>query len=75
MLDESEKRGIGSLRPHSSLARGELMNFVIQNELTFGSDVPKKCDVKVYANRTVLELRIAIAKKIKTSWDTVKLKL
>ena len=36
--------------------------------------MPKKFELKIYSNKTILELRIEIAKKIKTTWDHVKLR-
>lgn len=60
ILDESEKKGIGKLKSHSALTRGELMNINVINELTSGIDVPKKIELKLYSNTTVHELRYKI---------------
>ena len=73
LLNESEKNGIGSLTSLSGLVRGELMTFQITNDLTIGNDVPKKFEVKMHSNRTLMELRVELAKKIKASWDQIKL--
>jgi hypothetical protein len=53
--------------------KGELMTFQITNDLTVGGDVPKKIELKLHSNRTVMEMRIEAAKKIKASWDQIKL--
>lgn len=36
--------------------------------------MPKKIDLKIYSNKTILDLRVEIAKKIKVTWDEIKLK-
>lgn len=69
LLNESEKRGIGSLKSLSGLVKGDLMTINVTNELTAGSDVPKKFELKIYSNKTLMELRMEISKKIKSSWD------
>lgn len=73
LLNESEKNGIGSLTSLTGLVKGELMTLVITNELNQQADIPKKLEVKMHSNKTVLELRVHIAKKIKASWDQIKL--
>ena len=71
ILDQSEKKGIGTLKSHSALVKGELMNFYIINDLSSSSDVPKKLEVRLYSNATIFELRVEIAKHIKQTWDQV----
>jgi len=44
---------------------------VINNEITEGKDIPKKLELKISSNKTVLELRLAIARRISTSWDKI----
>ena len=73
LLDESEKHGIGNLKSHTGLVKGELLSFSVANEITSGSDVPKKVDLKLYSNTTVYELRLEISKQIKVTWDQIKL--
>jgi hypothetical protein len=36
MMDESEKKGIGALKAHSGLVKGELMTFTVNNDITSG---------------------------------------
>ena len=72
-MDESEKKGVGSLMSHSALVKGELLTFTVTNDITSGGGVPKKIELRVYSNITVFELRVEIAKQAKTSWDQVKL--
>ena len=73
IMDESEKKGIGSLKAHSGLVKGELLSLTISNELTMSSDVPKKVEIKIHSNATVYELRVEIGKQLKATWDQVKL--
>ena len=73
ILDESERKGIGNLRSHSALAKGELLSLNVINEITNGTDVPKKIELKVYSNITVYDLRVEVAKLAKVTWDQVKL--
>ena len=72
ILDQSERKGIGNLKSHSALVKGELMNFNIINDLSSSSDVPKKLEIRLYSNATIYELRVEIAKQIKETWDQVK---
>ena len=73
LFDESEKKGTGKIKYHSSLIKGELLTFAVNNDVTFGGDVPKKIDVKINSNKTVFDLRHQIALQAKTSWDSMKL--
>jgi len=73
IMDESEKKGIGNLKAHSGLVKGELLSLTIVNELTMGSDVPKKVEIKIHSNTTVYGLRVEIGKQLKATWDQVKL--
>lgn len=73
IMDESEKKGIGNLKAHSGLVKGELMTVNIINELTSSSDVPKKVDIKLHSNTTVYKLRVEVGKQLKATWDQVKL--
>jgi len=73
LMDESEKRGVGNLKSHSALVKGELLTFHIINEVTSGSDVPKKAEFRMHANSTVFELRHEIGKAFKATWDQIKL--
>lgn len=72
-FDESEKKGTGKIKYHSSLIKGELLSFVVNNDVTIGGDVPKKIEVKIHSNKTVFDLRHQIALQAKTSWDSMRL--
>ena len=71
ILDNSEKKGIGSLISHCSQGRGELINIKLINDLTSGVDVQKNLVIQVFSNITIYELRGVISKNIKTVWDQV----
>ena len=71
LLNESEKKGVGSLVSLSGMVPGESMTFNINNEVS--SSNPKKFTIHLLSNRTVIELRLAIARKIQVNWENVKL--
>ena len=73
ILDESEKKGVGSLKSHSALIKGELLTFSVANEVSWGSEVPRKIDLRLHSNITIYELRIKVSKHFKVTWDEVKL--
>lgn len=66
LLNESEKKGVGSLVSLNGLVPGEMLSFVINNEQS-------KFDIKMTSNHTVMDLRLEIAKKASLPWETVKL--
>ena len=53
-LNESEKNGVGGLASHSSLIKGEIYAFKVQNEI---SNDPKSVEIFIDDNKTVYELR------------------
>lgn len=67
MIDESERKGTGSLRSHSALLRGQLLEFTVENNVTSGNTVPKKFPVEVYANTTIWELKTELGKYVESS--------
>lgn len=71
LLNQSEKKGVGSLVSLSGMVPGEIMTFNINNEVP--SSNPKKFTIHLLSNRTVIELRLAIARKIQVNWENVKL--
>lgn len=73
ILDESEKKGVGSLKSHSGLVKGELITFFVTNEVTWGTDVPRKLEIRMHSNVTVYELRVQISEHFKVTWDQIKL--
>ena len=73
VMDESEKLGIGNLKSHSGLVKGELISLTIINDVSGGADVPKKAEIRMHSNTTIFGLRVEIAKQFKATWDQVKL--
>ena len=69
LLNESEKKGIGNLKSLNGLVKGEVQNLLIYNELTYVSDNSKKLEIKIESHKTIIDLKIQIAKCINTSWD------
>ena len=75
MIEESERKGTSGLKSHSGLLKGELLSLVIFNNLTDGSDIPKKMNVETYENTTVWELKIELGKYFNSSPCCIKLKI
>jgi len=73
LMDETEKKGVGNLKSHSGLVKGELLTFNVTNDITSGSDVPKKVELRMHSNTTVYELRVEVGRHFKVTWDQVKL--
>ncbi|EAS02785.2 ubiquitin carboxy-terminal hydrolase (macronuclear) [Tetrahymena thermophila SB210] len=75
LLNESEKKGIGYLKPINGLVKGEVQNLTITNEINaYVQEGQKKQDIKIESNKTIIDLKILIASKINTSWDQIKIK-
>lgn len=49
-MDESEVDGIGSLKAHCSLNKGQLLQVVVLNNANQGLDMPSKSKHKIYSN-------------------------
>lgn len=68
-MEESEKKGVGNLKSHQGLVKGDWISFNIINEITHGSDVPKKSEFRIPSNSTVYELKQEVGKVFKVTWD------
>jgi len=67
-LYEAEKNGMGSLKSHISLDRGEFLEKVIlQNMVSQVKTTPRLVEVNTYANMTVWELKKIAAQKFHIS--------
>jgi len=64
MIDESERKGTGLLKSHSALLEGELLEFIVENNVTSGI---KKFPVEVYSNTTIWELKAELGKYVESS--------
>ncbi len=74
ILNESEKKGTGGLKSHSALVKGELLTIYVSNDISpYNSDAPRKIEVKILSNMTVIDLRVEVARQAKVTWDSVKL--
>ena len=73
MLDESEKAGVGDLKSHSGLIKGELLTFIMTNDVSWGLEIPKKIEMRMHSNMTIFELRGQAAHYFKVTWDQIKL--
>jgi len=73
-LDVSEKFGNGNLRSHSALTKGEQQFLKISVEMGFpNSEMAPKFEMGIQSNKTVLSLKIELAKKLHCNWDQIKL--
>ena len=74
-LIDSEKNGVGSMRPHIANERGEyLESVVLQNQVTFSKNVPKYVEINTYSNMTVWELKKIASSKFQVSPRRIELK-
>lgn len=71
MLSDSEKRGIGFFVSLNGLVKGEIVSLVVTNDITYVTDGSKKFELKIEANKTLIDLKIIIADKVGCSWDQV----
>lgn len=71
VLSDSEKRGIGFFVSLNGLVKGEIVSLVVTNDITYVTDGSKKFELKIEANKTLIDLKILIADKVGCSWDQV----
>jgi hypothetical protein len=78
-FDVTEKDGLGSVKPHSSLQTMDLIKISIKNNIGFGKGSkqvktnPQRLELTVYHNMLIWELRELIAKIYDI--DTLMIKL
>ncbi len=72
-LDESETDGIGSLKAHCSLNKGQLIQIIVNNNANQGLDMPNKSKQKIYSNQTLYELKQMVAKSLQLTIDQLEL--
>ena len=73
-MDESEKFGIGGIRPHGGRMKAEAMNFTISNDTVIvGPCYIKTYDVKLPPNSTVFKLRLEICRLLSMDWESFKI--
>jgi hypothetical protein len=61
-LSDCERVGLGNLRVHSALDRGEFLeHIVIQNQISSLKTLPKFIELNVYQNMTLWELKVIVA--------------
>ena len=72
ILDNSEKNGVGLLKSHVSLGKGELFTFHIEIESSgYSQNMEKIFTLQINGNASVFELRYEIAKKLSLDADSV----
>ena len=72
-LDQSEAKGVGILKSHSGLTKGELVSLVFTNNITSGVHTKRKVELKLSSNKTIYSLRYQIARNFKCLWNEIKL--
>lgn len=69
ILSLSEIQGVGYLKSLHSLVKREMINFSILPDISGFYDVPRRFDVKISSNKTLLDLKLLIAGRIKCTWN------
>ena len=74
-LAESERNGLGSLKCHSALERGQFLDRVIlQNQISQQTSLPRLIEVNTHSNMTLWELKKIAASKLKISPRRIELR-
>ena len=71
LLDQSELRGIGSLRAHGTQTRGKLLHLTLNQSVA--KEKPNRLPIKAHANDTLFELREQVGEELGISTGSVKL--
>lgn len=74
-LSESERNGIGALRSHSALDKGQFITkLILQNLVSQQSNMPRLLELNTHSNMTLWDLRALAAKHFKISARRIELK-
>ena len=78
IIDRSEFKGVGGLKSHSCLMKGEVLTLKVTNDVTttcsYGKDkIPQKIELKLNSNTTIHELKKQIGLKFRCSIEEIKL--
>lgn len=75
LFKQTEKRGVGDLKPHEALIPGEPLIFLINNEILQSTirDSSQTFEICVFSNTLLFDLRRQIAEKLKTSPELLSL--
>jgi len=69
ILSLSEIQGVGYLKSLHSLVKRETVNLSILPDMASFFDVQRRFDVKISSNKTLLDLKLVIAGKLKCTWN------
>ena len=58
-------KGVGILKSHSGLTKGELISLNFTNSLTSGENIKRKAALKLNSNKTIYSLRFMLARSFK----------
>ena len=61
-MDESETKGVGSLKSLAALTSSEQVIISLDNLIIAGYQIPRRFTVKMNEGQTVLELRVLVSK-------------
>lgn len=61
-MNISEINGVGVLKSHSGLTKGELLTVIFTNGVTQGYKIKRKVNLKLNSNLTIYSLRFLIGR-------------
>lgn len=70
---ESERRGTGGVRSHISIAKRDIINIRVKNEITSGEGIPKEMEVETLGNVNMWDLKLETAKYVEANPECIKL--
>ena len=73
IMKESEKKGVGSVRPHSGLLRERILTLKIHNNCTTTKEIPKTFLLRLYSNTTISEISSELSKILRTTAKDLKM--
>lgn len=75
-IEETEKRGTGTLQPYSCLLKGETHKISVTNAISYvvnNQEIPKKVELTISSNTTLWQIRQMISQKVRVLWDQFRI--
>ena len=72
-LEISERHGVGILKSHLGLTKGELLTLTFTNSISQGPNIKRKVDLKLNSNSTIYSMRFAIGRQFQCAWNEIQL--
>ncbi len=73
IMKESEKKGVGTVRPHSGLLRERVLTLKIHNNCTTTKEIPKSFLIRLYSNTTMSEIASELSQILRTTSKDLKI--